>query len=270
MNLEEITKEVLAVVKTAADFISVEAKKFDPSCWSGDQQRQAIEKVEIKSLNSLVSYVDVTAEKMLVEGLKNILPDSGFITEENTISKTEKKQRWIIDPLDGTTNFIHGVPAYCVSVALMQDEELIIGVVHEVSRNESFYAWKNSGAFLNGKNISVSNTKKLSDSLVATGFPYEKFEYLKKYSETLSQFMMKTRGVRRIGSAALDLCYVACGRFDGFFEYNLNAWDVAGGSLIVKEAGGTVSDFKNRTDFLFGREILATNKKIHEEMRQLI
>lgn len=256
--LDHITHQTIAAVKEAAAFIQKEAAEFD---------RQ---KVQTKSLNSLVSYVDVTAEKMLVTALKNILPVAGFITEENSVEQHQKKYCWVIDPLDGTTNFIHGIPAYCVSVGLLYNDEIISGVVHECTRNESFYAWKNGGAYLNGNPIYVSKTKSLSDSLIATGFPYEQFDFMPRYMQVLSQLMQSTRGIRRLGSAALDLAYVACGRFDGFFEFNLNAWDVCGGICIVKEAGGVITDFSGGNNFLFGREIIACADGIAEELLKKI
>ena len=250
IDLKFIAGQTIQIVKLAEAFIRQESKKF------------TADKIEVKSLNSLVSYVDKGAEQILVDGLKKILPQAGFITEENT-ANIKAEFQWVIDPLDGTTNFIHKIPAYCVSVGLIKDGKEILGVVHEITKDECFHAWQNGGAFLNGKPIHVSNTNLLSESLIATGFPYENFDTLSKYLTTLSNLMQKTRGIRRIGSAALDLAYVACGRFDGFYEFNLNAWDVCGGACIVTEAGGTVTDFKSDKNYLFGREIIATNSNVH-------
>jgi myo-inositol-1(or 4)-monophosphatase len=178
--------------------------------------------------------------------------------------------RWIIDPLDGTTNFIHGIPLYTVSIALEKDNELVVGVVFEVNLGECFYAWKNGGAWMNESRIAVSEASQLRNALCATGFPYKDFPHLTRYFDTLRFLFQNSRGVRRIGSAALDLAYVACGRFDAFYEYNLNPWDVAGGALIVKEAGGTVSDFSGGTNFLHGKEIAATNKGVYKEFLNAI
>jgi len=239
-------------------FISKERENFSP------------EKVQKKSINSLVSYVDITAEKELVKGLKIILPEAGFITEENTVTQTENEYQWIIDPLDGTTNFIHNIPLFAVSIALMKRDKIISGVVYEVNRKECFYAYENGGAFLNGKRIKVTDTKMLSSSLIATGFPYEIFNYLDRYLKSFFALLPKTRGIRRLGTAAVDLVYVACGRFDGFYEFNLNAWDVAAGAFIVQQAGGTVTDFNGGNSFVFGKEIIASNGLIHEEFRILI
>ncbi|HEX2616257.1 MAG TPA: inositol monophosphatase family protein, partial [Flavobacteriales bacterium] len=177
---------------------------------------------------------------------------------------------WIIDPLDGTTNFVHGIPCYCTSVALVRGEEVLIGVVLEVTRNECFSAWKGGGAYLNGKRIHVSQRGQLLDSLLATGFPYDDFAYESAYMDLLRDLMHRSRGIRRLGSAAADLAYVAAGRFEAFYEYGLNAWDVAAGILLVLEAGGRVSDFREGDRFLFGEEIVASNGHIHREMLDVI
>jgi myo-inositol-1(or 4)-monophosphatase len=257
MDLLDITNKVVELAKEVGEFIRTERKTFSYS------------KVEIKGLNDLVSYVDKTSEQKLVEKLSIIFPEAGFIVEENTRSGT-KDYNWIVDPLDGTTNFIHGIPCYAISIALEHKGEIIIGVVYEVAQNECFYAHKNGGAFLNGSKISVSERARLSDSLIATGFPIYNFSRLDGYIKTLTYLMKNTHGLRRIGAAAADLCYLACGRVDAFFEYNLNAWDVAAGALIVKEAGGTICDFSKSNNWLFGREIVATNAFLQKEIEQII
>jgi len=256
LNLQRITEQTIDVAKQAGAFIREQALTFDVGA------------VKTKSLNSLVSYVDVESEKMLVNALKQIVPQASFLTEEKTVATSETEYRWIIDPLDGTTNFIHKIPVYSVSVALYRGDEPLVGVVYEVNRDECFYAHHQGGAFCNGKKIEVTRATKLADTLIATGFPFEDFKYIDKYVGALRNMMTHTLGVRRLGSAAADLAYVAMGRFDGFFEYNLNAWDVAAGILLVKEAGGVVSDFSSGNDYLFGREILACNPSIQREMLQ--
>lgn len=256
--MDVILQSVKALTLEVGEFIREEAKQFDRS------------KIEHKGFNDLVSYVDKQAENKLVQGLKTILPESGFIAEEGTSNKTEKHYNWIIDPLDGTTNFIHGLPIYAISIALMFNNEIVLGIVYEINKNECFYATKNSGAFCNNTEISVSPIAKLDDSLLATGFPYYDFDKMDDYLSILNQFMKTTHGLRRMGSAAVDLAYVACGRFEGFFEYNLNAWDVAAGAFIVQRAGGTVTDFKGEYDYIFGREILASSKPIHSNMLKTI
>jgi myo-inositol-1(or 4)-monophosphatase len=218
--------------------------------------------IEEKTLNSLVSYVDKEAETQLVEGLSQLVPGSVFLTEEDTVSNEEGKLRWIIDPLDGTTNFLYQLPVFSISLALEREGEIVLGIVYEVNRQECFYAWKEGGAFLNGEPIQVSRRPTLAESLLATDFPYYSYERTQAYLTVLGQLMQKTRGVRQLGSAAVDLAYVACGRFDGFFEYSLQPWDVAGGALIVQEAGGTITDFSGGNNWLHGKEIVAANGKI--------
>ncbi len=222
------------------------------------------DKISDKSLNNLVSYVDKQAETLIVEGLKKILPEAGFLTEEATIEQEDKSLRWIIDPLDGTTNFLFGLPIYSVSIALVEGENILLGVVYIPELQELFSATKGGGAFLNNEAISVSKTQKLSESLVATGMPYYKFDHLERYMKMFYKYMKGTRGIRRMGSAAVDLVYVACGRFDFYFEFDLNPWDVAAGLLIVEEAGGKTSNFNGKKSALPAVEILASNGLLHE------
>jgi len=225
----------------------------------------------MKGFNDLVSYVDKEAEKKIVSGCREILPESGFITEEGTTEKASGESYiWIIDPLDGTTNFVHGLPAYCVSIALLLNGELLLGAVYEPNRDELFHAIRGEGAWCNEERIFVSERKRLADSLLATGFPYHDFGKMETYLHILNDFMQTTHGLRRIGSAAIDLVYTACGRFEGFFEYNLNAWDVAAGALIVREAGGIVSDFKGGDEYLFGRQLIAATPLVHQGMLETI
>ena len=239
--------------------------------WIAEEQRDfKSERVEIKDHNSFVSYVDKRAEEQLVEGLSELLPEAGFITEEATVTNERKKLSWVVDPLDGTTNFIHGIPLYAVSIGLLQEDELVCGVVYECGRDELFHAALGSGAFCNGTPIRVSAAHELSQSVLATGFPYHDFSRVERFNELLADFYRSTRGLRRYGSAATDLAWVACGRFDGFFEYGLNSWDVAGGALLVKEAGGRLSDFQGANDFLFGQSIISANSHIFEAFQQTI
>jgi myo-inositol-1(or 4)-monophosphatase len=213
--------------------------------------------------------VDKEAEEMIISQLKELLPGSGFIAEESE-NQRAGTYNWIIDPLDGTTNFIHGLPPFSVSIALMEKEETVAGVVYEINLDEIFTAWKNGPARLNGKEITVSAHAKLDKSLVATGFPYKDFSLMAQYMALLDDMMRNSRGVRRLGSAAVDLAYVACGRFDMFYEYGLNPWDVAAGAFIVQQAGGKVSDFSDGGTYLFGDEILATNQNVHDESLKMI
>ncbi len=245
MNLEDITRKVSAIAIETGAFIRAERKKF------------TYDAVEFKGDSDLVSYVDKESEKRIIDGLEKILPGAGFITEEETTEQGQKEFTWIIDPLDGTTNFVHGIPNYCVSIGLMHEGNIVAGVVYEVANDECFYAWKEGGAYLNNERIHISQAKKFSDTVMATGFPYYEFERLDEYLKILHQLMESTQGLRRMGSAAADMAYVACGRYGGYFEYNLNSYDIAGGVILVQEAGGTVTDFRGGNDFIFGREIVA-------------
>ena len=237
------------------------------------QQRLVFEKkhIERKGFNDLVSYVDKEAEKQLVEGLHKIFPEAAFITEENPESHqfSEQEFHWVIDPLDGTTNFIHGLPLFAISIALMQKNEVVLACVYEINHKECFYASKGGGAFCNAVKIRVSEANTLQESLLATGFPYHFFDKNTQYLQILGSLMQKSQGIRRMGSAAVDLAYTACGRFEGFFEFNLKPWDVAAGSLLVTEAGGKVGTFGENSDFIFGREIIAAGH-IFEELKSQI
>ena len=238
------------------------------------QEQQALLEtlaIEDKGLNQLVSRVDREAETRLVKGLGALLPAAGFITEEATIAQQQEQEyTWIIDPLDGTTNFLHGLPMFSISVALCRGKDPVLAIVEVPPLGETFTAVRGSGAWLNGQPIRVSGRDSLSSSLLATGFPYTEFAQLQAYLNVLHGFMKGTRGLRRMGSAAIDLSYTACGRFDGFFETGLAPWDVAAGILLVEEAGGAVSDFHGKPDMLFGKEIIAGNPRIHQSMLQAI
>lgn len=258
MKLNTIHQEAIKLVKEVGEFIRHESESFN------------IDKVEHKGFNDLVSYVDKEAEKRLVEGLGEILPESGFIAEEGTSSKKGEEFNWIIDPLDGTTNFVHGLPVFSISVALQQNDKIVSGIVLEINRDECFEAVKGEGARLNSEPISVSKNVDLSQSLVATGFPYNDFDKMDDYLSILKYLMQNSHGLRRFGSAAVDLAYVACGRYEAYFEYNLNAWDVAAGAFIVQEAGGKVSRFNGDDDFIFGREIVSCSAEVYEELLAIL
>jgi len=258
MDLQNLLQQVIEAVEQAGAFIARERETF------------SVKKIEAKDTNDLVSYVDKQAEQLLIEKLRKLVPEVGFIAEESSPDTNSKVLNWIIDPLDGTTNFIHNIPAYAVSVALVSKTEILLGVVFNIPQNEMFYAHKDGRAFMNGKEISVSVSGKLGDCLIATGFPVKNFDRLEGFQKSTEYFMKNTRGIRRMGAAAVDLCYVACGRFDAFFEYNLNAWDVAAGVLIVERAGGKVSDFSGGKDYLFGKGFLASNGKVYGEFQKIV
>jgi len=254
-----ICRQILDIARETGSFIRREREKVT----SGD--------VEMKGIStSLVTYVDKTAEAMIVEKLKRLMPESGFITEEGTASHSGEKFKWIVDPLDGTTNYIHGIAPHSVSIALMEQDELVAGVVYEVGQDEVFYAWKGGPALLNGREIGVATASRLEEALIGTGFPYYDFERIDGYLDAMKYLMEHTRGLRRLGSAAVDLAYVAAGRYNGFFEHALHAWDVAAGVFILKQAGGNVTDFNGGDNWLFGGEIVAAGKHIFEEFYPVI
>lgn len=252
MDFTLLLDEVLTVTAEAADFIHSQAGKVE------DQQ------VESKSRNSLVSYVDKQAEKILVQGLSKLIAGAGFITEEETVTQLQSEYTWIIDPLDGTTNFLQQIPVYAVSIGLMHEDQIILGVVSDVERKETFYAWKGGGAWCNGKQIHVSAKTEVLDAVIATGFPYSSNKVLPQLTSLFDYFLKNARGIRRLGSAAIDLAYVACGRFDAYYETTLNPWDIAGGIIIVEEAGGLVTGFSGKKDMLETGNLVAAPRQLHQ------
>lgn len=220
--------------------------------------------------NDMVSRADKEAERRFVEYLSKLLPEAGFMAEEGTRSKKGREFNWIIDPLDGTTNYLHGLPFFCTSIALQQNDALVLGVIYDPTRGECFTAEKGKGASLNRKPIHVSQHKSLRQSLVAMGFPYNSLDRQAEYLTILSTVISNSRGMRRLGSAALDMAYVACGRFDAFYEYGLHPWDVAAGAVLVSEAGGQVSDFKDENTFMENQTILCDNGLIHSEILEIL
>jgi myo-inositol-1(or 4)-monophosphatase len=219
---------------------------------------------------NLVTEMDGRSERMIVETLLAAFPGHGVIAEEETTIRNDSGYTWIVDPLDGTTNYAHGYPCFSVSIALEHDGEIIVGVVYDPMRDEMFSAQKGQGAFLNGARITVSPIDTLIRSLLATGFPYDRKVSEKNNLQYFHDLLMASQEVRRDGSAALDLCSVASGRFDGFWELKLKPWDVAAGSLIVREAGGTVSDLAGGEFDLHAEEILASNGIIHGQMVEIL
>jgi myo-inositol-1(or 4)-monophosphatase len=258
MNLEKLCFEVQSVAKAVGAFIKGEREKF------------TLDRVEVKGKANFVSYVDKKSEEMIVKALLNLLPDSGFIAEEDTAGSSDEKYKWVIDPLDGTTNFIHGLPPFAVSIALMDEDEIILGVVYEISQDECFYAWKDSKSYLNGTEINVSSAAYTKDALIATGFPYYQFDKIDSYISAMHYFMLNSHGLRRLGSAATDMAYLAAGRFEAFWEHGLHAWDVAAGTIIVRQAGGRVSDFKGGNNFLFNGEMVASNSAYYNEFYDIV
>lgn len=258
MDFQGLKNLLVKTAREAGDFIRQEAKRFDHRA------------IEYKDVNNVVSYVDKEAEKIIVNRLSALGGGIGFITEEETATTADRDgYNWIIDPLDGTANFVHGVPHYSVSLALAKGKTVRAGVVYHIPSDETYWAIQGAGAWKDEKRLTVSPALKLQETLMATGFPYYRFEEMHKYVRILEELMQNTHGLRRFGSAALDLAYVAEGRYDGFFEYNLNSYDMAAGVLLVQEAGGKVTDFSGGDDFLFGGEVVAGGAS-HTELLDVI
>lgn len=260
MDLKKLEQDVIGICREVGEFISREGASFD---------RKRIEQKKV--FNNLVSYVDKEAERMLVKSLRKILPEAGFITEEGTVEQSQQHEfNWIVDPLDGTTNFLHGLPLYAISIGLSRAEKPILGVIYDIANKDCYHAVENHRAFCNGNIIEVSPIASLSESLLATGFPYYHFDKRDDYLDIIKEFLNETHGIRRLGSAAMDLAYVACGKLEGFFEYNLHPWDIAAGTIIVQQAGGKITDFKGGGNFLFGDQFCASNTQVHQEMLDII
>ena len=258
IDYECLCLQVRDIAKQAGGFIRKESYTFSSKS------------IEVKGLHNFVTYVDKGAEKIIVNRLQEILPEAGFIAEEGTVTTRGERFNWVIDPLDGTTNFIHGLPPYSVSIGLLEDNCPVLGVVYEITLDECFYAWKDSPAFLNEKKIQVSDKAKVQDALIATGFPYCDYHLMRPYINCLEYFLQNSHGVRRLGSAAVDLAYVACGRFEAFYEYGLNPWDVAGGAFILQQAGGRLGDFSGGCNYIFGKELVAANSSIFDEFLKTV
>ena len=230
-------------------------------------------KIGSKQQNDFVTEVDQLAEQEIIYTLKKAYPDHAILAEESGTHNDQPDANhptWIIDPLDGTTNFLHGFPQFAVSIALKQDNELQLGVVYDPMRQELFTGMRGAGARLNDRRLRINPQTKLEGSLIATGFPYYRYDYLDQYMKILKDVITRTAGVRRPGSAALDLAYTAAGRFDGFWEFNLKPWDIAAGALLIREAGGIVSDFNDRNNFLETGDIVCGAPRVHEELLKII
>ncbi|HTF99303.1 MAG TPA: inositol monophosphatase family protein [Nitrospirota bacterium] len=231
---------------------------------------RGVRTVTYKGDINLVTEMDMMSERAIVKVLRSVFPDHSIVAEEETDIRTASPFTWIIDPLDGTTNYAHGYPCFSVSLAQAREGDVILGVVYDPMRDELFSASKSGGAYLNGEKIAVSKTDDLIRSLLATGFPYDRTVSEKNNLDYFQNLLMASQEVRRDGSAALDLCYVAMGRFDGFWELKLKPWDVAAGSLILAEAGGVVTDLSGYAFDMHAEEILATNGLIHKAMLEII
>ena len=252
--------------------IAIKAARAAGAIINRGSQDLDILKVTRKGPNDLVSEIDQLAEAAIIEILLGAYPGHGILAEESGRAHGAQNSEfvWIIDPLDGTTNFLHGLPTYAVSIALAWRGVVQQAVVYDPNRNDLFYASRGRGAFLNDKRLRVSKRIRLADSLIGTGFPFRKGDNLQRYMKLLEIVMGACAGVRRPGAAALDLCYVAAGWYDGFFETGLSPWDVAAGSLIITEAGGLVGNFTGDADFMVQREIVAGNPKVYGQLVTLL
>ena len=250
LDLNKILDQVCQTANEIGRYLKNEQSKLKDSA------------IEMKGLRDYVSYVDKEAEKQLVKALENYIPDAGFLTEEGTVEQTEKEYTWIIDPLDGTSNYVHGLQPYTVSIALMHKKEIILGVVYDPVAKEMFTATKNEKARLNNTLINVSTKDELRNSFIGFGIPYKVNKETQKTLENIWKHFGDAT-FRIIGSAAIELCYVACGRYDAYLHSGLSAWDVAAGAFILQQSGGNVSDYKNGDNYIFGKELVATNSAIH-------
>ncbi|MBQ8843223.1 MAG: inositol monophosphatase [Elusimicrobiaceae bacterium] len=228
---------------------------------------------DLKAKANLVTKADVACQKAILKIIQKNFPHHDFLAEEDGLKNTGSDYKWVIDPIDGTTNFAHGMPHFSISVALAYKNDIILGGVYDVCMDEMFLARKGKGATLNGKKIKVSSVKKLENALLVTGFPYVRENRMKELLNRFENFILSCHDIRRLGSAALDMCWVAAGRFDGYWEDCLNPWDISAGKLILEEAGGKVTDYQNKKWTKlehFGRQTLASNGKIHREMFDII
>ena len=253
MNLQELTAQVRELAIETGTFLREESLHF---------QR---DKVQEKNAHDYVSYVDKESERRIVARLHELLPEAGFIAEEGSGSFTTEEYCWVVDPLDGTTNFIHQNAPFCVSIALRNREDILLGVVYEVCR-----AWKDSPAYLNGKEIHVTPIDNLNEAFIELGFPYDAERFRPIITRLIERLYGRVGGLRLLGSAAVELCYIAAGRFEARFEGLLGPWDIAAGTIILTRAGGKVTDFSGGDSFYSGREVLASNGLVHSQLLEII
>ena len=276
IDLEQCALAVCEIARRAGAYIREERKKF------------SLDSVERKHAHDYVSYVDKGSEQLIVSALRELLPEAGFITEEGPADQGDRSRdsernhgpvpliRWVVDPLDGTTNFIHQYAPYAVSIALLQGREVLVGVVYEVCADECFYAWKGGGAYLMHNLQCIMHNKlhvssqKIQDALLCLQLPYNSEAYKPTIQRLIDSFYGNVGSIRMCGSAAMALCYVACGRLDGYAEQYIGQWDYMAGSLIVMEAGGTVTDYSGSSDFTQGNSVVATNGIIQQDLLEII
>ena len=257
IDLQQLTLNVCQVARQAGTYIRNERANF------------SVDRVERKHAHDYVSYVDKGSEQLIVRALRELLPEAGFITEEGSAGHTDEQYVWVVDPLDGTTNFIHGFAPYAVSIALCKGREIVVGVVYEIVSDECFYAWQGGGAFVNERPIQVG-TSAINDALLCLQLPYNSDAYKPVISKLLNCFYGNVGSIRMIGSAAIVLCYVAAGRLDAYAERYIGQWDYMAGALIVKEAGGCVTNYAGEDYFMEGDSVVATNGVVHQDLLEAV
>ena len=256
-NLEQITRLVCQVAREAGSYIRKERANF------------SLDKVERKHAHDYVSYVDKGSEQLIVKALREILPEAGFITEEGSAGHTDEQYVWVVDPLDGTTNFIHGFAPYAVSIALCKGREIVVGVVYEIVSDECFYAWKGGKAWVNDQPLHVG-TSAINDALLCLQLPYNSDAYKPVIKRLIDHFYGNVGSIRMMGSAAIALCYVAAGRLDAYAERYIGQWDYMAGALIVMEAGGRVTNYAGEDYFMEGDSVVATNGIVHQNLLEAV
>ena len=257
MDLKQLTLTVCKVAREAGAYINKERANF------------SLDKVERKHAHDYVSYVDKRSEQLIVKALRELLPEAGYITEEGSAGHTDEQYVWVVDPLDGTTNFIHGFAPYAVSIALCKGHEIVIGVVYEIVSDECFYAWKDGKAWINEQPLHVGKSE-INDALLCLQLPYNSDAYKPVIKRLIQHFYGHVGSIRMIGSAAMALCYVAAGRLDAYAERYIGRWDYMAGALIVKEAGGRVTNYAGDDYFMEGDSVVATNGVVHEDLLEAI
>ena len=252
-DLQELTRCVCGIAREAGAYINNERASF------------SLEKVERKHAHDYVSYVDKGSEERIVKALRQLLPEAGFITEEGLATHSDEQMLWVVDPLDGTTNFIHGYAPYAVSIGLILNKEILVGVVYDICADECFYAWKGGGAWMNNERIHVGQSA-INDALLCLQLPYNSDAYKPVITKLINHFYGNVGSIRMIGSAAMALCYVANGRLDGYAEQYIGQWDYMAGALIVTEAGGRVTNYDGNSYFMEGDSVVATNGLVHQDL----
>lgn len=258
MDLSSLTAQVCRIAMDAGLFLKEERRTF---------RRESVEE---KHAHDYVSYVDKESEQQIVAALSALLPEAGFITEEGSAVYSDEALCWVVDPLDGTTNFIHDNAPYCVSIALRSKEELLLGVVYDPCRDECFYGWKGGGAYVDGERMHVSGVQELENAFLVVELPYNSAQYARTGEHLIHSLYGRVGGIRMNGSAALSICYVAAGRFDAWAEAFIGKWDYSAAALLVLEAGGRVTDFYGNGNFIEGHHIIATNGHLHLPLQELI